>query len=99
MSRAFWTSSAEQELEEIVLYIREEAGRPETGRRIGEEVRDHVDRLANRSSPHHIHPAAPPGWFYTRFKRWLIFYQPHPDGIEVMRIADAARDLPSLFNE
>jgi plasmid stabilization system protein ParE len=27
-------------------------------------------------------------------KRWLIFYQPHPDGIEVLRVVDAVRDLP-----
>jgi hypothetical protein len=28
-----------------------------------------------------------------KHKRWQIFSQPHPDGIEVMRVVDSVRDL------
>jgi plasmid stabilization system protein ParE len=43
---------------------------------------------------HRIGQAAPPNWRYYRYKRWLIFFQPHSQGIEVMRVVDGARDLP-----
>lgn len=38
-------------------------------------------------------PLLTPSWLYFRFKRWLIFYQPHPQGIEILRVIDGARDL------
>jgi len=44
-------------------------------------------------------PDTPEGWFYFRVKRWLIFYQPHSDGIEVMRVIDGARDLPKQLGD
>jgi hypothetical protein len=29
----------------------------------------------------------------------LIFYQPHPEGIEIMRVIDGSRDLPRQFEQ
>jgi plasmid stabilization system protein ParE len=98
MASAVWTPLAEADIEEILFYIRVIDGRPETSRRIGEELRDCAKRQAGRSVPRQALPNSPDGWFYVKHKRWLIFYQPHPDGIEVMRVVDAARDLPSAFH-
>jgi len=99
MAGAVWTPLAELELEDILFYIRVVDERPEIARRIGEEIRDCADRQAHPRLPGHTHPNAPEGWLYIKFKRWLIFYQPCPDGIEVMRVVDAVRDLPTLLND
>lgn len=97
MPRAVWTPLAETELEDILFYIRVVDGRPETSQRIGQELRDCVDQQAGQSLAGQRHPNAPEGWSYVKYKRWLIFYQPHAEGIEVMRVVDAVRDLPSLL--
>ncbi len=94
MTHAVWTPLAEDDLEEILFQIRVVDKRPLTVRRNGEAIHDAVSARANMAVPGQIHPAAPPGWLYFRFKRWLIFYQPHPAGIEVLRVIDGARDLP-----
>jgi plasmid stabilization system protein ParE len=99
MANAVWTPLAESELEEILYYIRIVDGRPEISRRIGEELRDCVERIVTEATATHQHPHAPETWYYIRFKRWLIFYQKLSDGIEVMRVVDASRDLPSALKE
>jgi plasmid stabilization system protein ParE len=97
MARAVWTPLAILELEDILFYIRLVDGRPETSRRIGEELRDYVDQHANEKRAGQKHPLAPDDWSYLIFKRWLVFYRPHPEGIEILRVIDAVRDLPALL--
>jgi plasmid stabilization system protein ParE len=43
------------------------------------------------------HSDAPDSWRNVKHKRWLIFYQLHADGIEVMRVVDAVRDFPNVL--
>jgi plasmid stabilization system protein ParE len=99
MLQAIWTPQAELDLEEILFYIRVAGGRSETARRIGEELRDLAEEQAAHSRSGHKHPAAPERWRYMKYKRWLVFFEPHREGIEVMRIIDASRDLPAVFRE
>jgi len=94
MSRAVWTPLAESELEDILFYIAYQDRRPETGEKIYYEIRDAIERHAQSRLPGREHPDAPEGWRYIQCKRWLIFYQAHPEGIEIMRVIDAVRDLP-----
>lgn len=94
MPRVLWTPIAEADLDDILFYIAFVDRNPLTGERIYYEIRDRVVEQAERSLPGHHHPEAPEGWLYLRHKRWLVFYQPHPEGIEVMRVIDAVRDLP-----
>lgn len=35
----------------------------------------------------------------SRFKSYLVFYRPTPDGIEVARVLHGARDIPSILAE
>jgi toxin ParE1/3/4 len=35
----------------------------------------------------------------SRFKSYLVFYRPMPDGIEVARVLHGARDIPSILTE
>jgi plasmid stabilization system protein ParE len=94
MPRAVWTPVAESDLDDILLYIAFVDRRPVTGERLYYEIRDRVAELAESGPSGHEHPNAPNGWRYVKHKRWLIFFQPHPDGVEVMRVVDAVRDLP-----
>ena len=85
---------AESDLDDILFYISLVDQRPLTGERIYYEIRDRVAEHADKQLPGQRHPIAPEGWLYLRHKRWLVFYQPHEDGIEVMRVVDGVRDLP-----
>ena len=98
MPRAYWTPHAERELDDILFYISVRDRRPATGEQIYVEIRQLADEYAQPNAVRHRHPLTPPGWFYFRHKRWLIFYQLHRQGIEVMRIIDGSRDLPSLLS-
>jgi len=96
-SRVVWTPVAEEDLEDILFYIAVEGGRPETARRIGVEIVAAVNRHMQTAMPANRHPALPPGWFYLKYKRWLIAYEPTDAGVVVHRVVDAVRDLPELF--
>ncbi len=76
------------------FYIANQDRRPETGEKIYYEIRNLVDKHAQSQLSGREHPDAPGGWRYIQCKRWLIFYQAHPAGIEIMRVIDAVRDLP-----
>jgi plasmid stabilization system protein ParE len=94
MARAIWTPVAESDLDDILFYIAFIDRRPATGERLYYEIRDRVADCAEQRLSGHTHPDAPAGWRYLKHKRWLIFFQSHPDGIEVMRVVDSVRDLP-----
>ena len=99
MPTAVWAPQAEADLEEILYYIRVHDDRPLTARRVGEEIIADVNRQAAIPASGMPYFAAPDNWRYIRHKRWLIFYQTHPAGIEVMRVVDGARDLPRALAE
>jgi plasmid stabilization system protein ParE len=97
MGQVIWTPIAESDLDDILYYIAVKDQRPQTAIDIYFGIRDLIEtRFANETIGHR-HPIAPEGWLYFQFKRWLIFYQTHPDGIEVMRVVDGVRDLPKSF--
>ena len=99
MPRVVWTPVAQADLEDVLFYIGHIDRSPATAERIFHEIRDRVSEHAENRLPGHMHPAAPAGWLYLRYQRWLVFYQPLADGIEVMRVIDAARDLPRHLGE
>ncbi len=97
MAGVVWTPVAESDLDDILFYISVVDRRPATGERIYYEIRDRIAEHAAKGLPGQRHPHAPEDWLFLRHKRWLIFYQPHSDGIEVLRVVDAVRDLPRQF--
>lgn len=98
MSSAVWTPVAVQDLEEILYYIAVDGGRPETARRLGQEIRDVVHSHFQTAMPHQRHPAFPAEWSYLKHKRWLIAYEATSEGCIVHRVVDAVRDLPKQFH-
>ena len=97
MLRAVWTPQAQSELDDILFHISVRDRRPQTGERLYFEIRQHADEFAQTHAVRHFHPLAPAGWHYFLHKRWLVFYQLHAEGIEVMRVIDGVRDLPPLL--
>ena len=97
MARVIWTPVAESDLDDILYYIAVIDRRPVTGERIYYEIRDRVAQQVENRHQGQRHPHVPATWRYFRHKRWLIFYQPLDDGIEVMRVIDGSRDLPRHF--
>jgi plasmid stabilization system protein ParE len=97
MPSAFWAPKAEQDLEEILYYVRVTAGHPLAAERIGREIFAAAQRQATLPTPGSRHLAAPAEWRDFRLKRWLVFFQPHSQGIEIMRVVDAVRDLPRVL--
>jgi toxin ParE1/3/4 len=97
MAHVLWTPTAERELEEVVYYIGVEAGRPVTAQRIAEQISDHANKLAQNPTLGHRHPDFPEGWLYSLFKRWLVLYQEYDEGIEILRLVDATRDLRHII--
>src|SRR5690349_19935709 len=97
MPRALWTPQAEGELDDILYYIAVHDRPPQTGEQLYFEIRRLADEFADSSAARFKHPLAPAGWHYFLHKRWLVFYQLHAEGIEVMRVIDGVRDLPSLL--
>jgi toxin ParE1/3/4 len=94
MPQVLWTPVAESDLDDILFYIAIIDRMPATGERIYCEIRDKVAQQAKRPLMGHRHREAPEGWLYLNHKRWLVFYRPLPNGLEVMRIVDGVRDLP-----
>ena len=94
MASVVWTPIAESDLEDILYYISVIARSPVTGEKIYCEIRDRVTELAEKRIQGQRHADALDGWLYVRHKRWLVFYQPLDDGIEVLRVVDGVRDLP-----
>jgi plasmid stabilization system protein ParE len=99
MGDAVWTQIAADEFEDILYYIRVTDARPLTAQRLGEELLEIVNRHAQGLIVGHRHQAAPQDWLYLKFKRWVLFYRSHPQGIEIMRVLDGSRDLPGLFDQ
>ena len=97
MASANWTPSAVGDMEEIAYWIAEKDQRPETARRIVEEMKAEAQRFAKIPHAGQRHPDIREDWLYFRFKRWLIFYRIIDEGIDVLRVIDSARDFPRLF--
>ena len=97
MGHAIWTPKAEEDLEKILYYVAVEQRRPDAARQFAIEFERKANAAASRPNRGNRHPLAPSEWRYWHCKRWLIFYREIEDGVEVMRVLDPARDLPSLF--
>lgn len=96
MKTVSWTTTAKQDLEEILFFIAA-SGRPETASRVGQSLRDALEIHVRSGGAGHPHAALPPGWQYIMHKRWMIAFESKDEAVIVRRVVDAARDLPELF--
>lgn len=83
---------------EIAYWIAVEDKRPQTARRIVEEIRERAEWYAARPAIGQSNPDFPVGTQYFRHKRWVVVYVARDHGIDVLRVVDSARDFPTLFS-
>jgi toxin ParE1/3/4 len=97
MSRVARTPVAERDLDGIFDYIAEESGRPTTAVAILREIAQKCALYAQQPEMGTSRPDLGADIRVFSHKRYVVVYQPLPDGIEVLRVIDGARDYPSLF--
>ncbi|MEI2769499.1 MAG: type II toxin-antitoxin system RelE/ParE family toxin [Candidatus Competibacter sp.] len=92
---------AEQDILEHFEYLLGE--RPEAALRFVDAVEDALRQLADMPLMGVSRPFAKPGledirmWPIPDFERFLIFYRPHMDGIEAVRVLYGMRDIPAIM--
>jgi antitoxin ParD1/3/4/toxin ParE1/3/4 len=97
MSRYLLTETAEDELEEIVLFVAEESGKGRAEHVLGHFV-DAFDNLA--STPrigHRKRSLTGDTLRWWPVFRFLILYDPEAEPLLVLRILHGARDLDRIF--
>ena len=95
--RAVWTPQARQDLMNVSCYIGRLEERPSIAAGVIHDIKAKADMYAESPNLGQHHHLFPEGLQYFRFKRWIVIYQMHPEGIEVMHVIDGSRDLASLF--
>ena len=88
---------AEQDLREIWRYIA--ADNPDAADRLLHKIDSKLEQYAAQPAMGAPRDSLAPGLRSFPVGRYLVFYRPIPDGIEVARILHGARDLPRLFKK
>ena len=98
MTNVLFTPLANEDLKEIWIYLEEFAGR-DTANKFLVEVRDKCTILANNPLLGRVRHEFIVNLRSFPFKKYLIFYLPIDDGIDVLRIVHSSRDIAQVFDE
>lgn len=69
---------------------------------MSEKTFEELAEMPNMGNPHPFNNVRLTGvrrWRVRDFEKHLIFYRPFEDGIEIVRVLNASRDIESLFKE
>ena len=97
MPKAEWTPSAKHDLSDIGHYIGFKQRRPTTAENVVRQLNDKCNEYAESPLIGTKAPQLGEDCRIFSHKRWVVVYRPLPDGIQVIRILDGARDYPRLF--
>lgn len=95
--------AARRDLVEIVAYLAERS--ESAARRFRIEAEATIARLAGmpgmgaRLEPNDPIDAVVLYFPVSRFRKYLVFYRPLPDGIEILRVLHGARDIASILED
>lgn len=95
MASYYLTPEAELDLQDIWDFIHKDNERA-ADRLLGQLIED-MQRLADNPGMGPQREELLPGLRSWPRGSYLIFYEPHPDGIQVLRILHGARPLDRLF--
>jgi plasmid stabilization system protein ParE len=96
-ARATWSPAAIGDLEGIVYFIAVNDGRPATAEQIARQIDDACRRYAQSPSLGEREPRLGADCRRFVYKRWVVLYRPEKNGIEVLRVIDAARDFDRVL--
>ena len=105
MSQITRRAGARHDLIDIIYHYIQE-GSPKSGHRFRVQAEAAFERLAGMPGMGtryaHDHPAQAELRYFpltSRFKKFLVFYRPVADGIEIVRVLHGARDIAGILAE
>jgi toxin ParE1/3/4 len=96
MPRVLRTSQANLDLVEIAFYIAQE--NPNAADHWLDVIGEKCELLSQMPELGRKRPDLAPELRSFRAGNYIIFYRPIPEGIQVIRVLHAARDIPALFD-
>jgi toxin ParE1/3/4 len=98
MAQILFTPLAAEDLQQIWLYIAENAGR-ETAKKFLSEIKKKCETAAKFPESGRARHEFIINLRSIPFKNYVIFYLPLKDGIEVLRVLHGSRDIKQVFDE
>lgn len=95
MNRYHLSDQARADLDEIWLYIAEDS--LSAADRFVDEIIARFPALAQQPGMGRQRPELAPELRSVPVSNYLVFYRPHPEGIDIVRVLSGFRDLPALF--
>lgn len=95
MAEVTLAPQAEQDLLEIWLYIADD--QPIHADRVLDRLETAAQRLAAFTEIGTDRPELGEGLRSFPVERYMLFFRPRPDGIEIVRVLHASRDITPLF--
>lgn len=95
MARLVFSLLAASDLDGIQAYVAR--NNPHAALRLADRIEETCRRLAGRPLIGRERPELAPGLRSMPVGRYVIFYRPIPDGIEIARVLHGARDVGSAF--
>ena len=95
MSRAQYTTQAEEDILDIAAYI--SLDNPEAAHRFVARILRSCDRMSSTPQAGRLREDIGSNLRSFLVGKYLAFYRVVPGGIEVLRVLHGARDLPNLF--
>jgi antitoxin ParD1/3/4/toxin ParE1/3/4 len=97
MGRFVLTPAARADLVEIANYIREQ-GSPDAARRVGEELRLAMRKLADMPGMGHLRSdLADESLRIWSVYSYLILYRPQTNPLQIIRVLHGARDVETIL--
>ena len=92
------TEQADSDMLGIADYITQQCGSQHIGESFIDRLNDCLETLATQPLLGPCRDDLLTGLRYHPFERYLVFYTPIDNGIEVIRVIHAARDLEAIFH-
>lgn len=94
MPRVITTVRAAQDLDDIWFYIAQD--NLAAADALMDTIQQHCDMLARNPLMGRARSELAPDVRSYRVKRYITFYRPYPDGIELVRVLHGARDITGI---
>jgi toxin ParE1/3/4 len=99
MSTVVWTPAAQQDLEEIFLYIGRDRQSPSAAAQVVRDIAAKAVTYAEQPLLGEARPEFAESIRVFRTHRYAIFYRGAPAGIEVLRVVHGSRDILKVFGQ
>ncbi len=98
MAQILFTPIATEDLQQIWIYIAENAGK-ETANKFLLEIKKKCETIADFPESGRVRHEFLVNLRSFPFKKYVIFYLPLEKGIEILRIIHSSRDIEQVFDE